>query len=176
MRQRRIKSQEILYSKSNKNFCACIYIYTYIHTYIYIYIYTYIYIYINLYIQTYIHTLRYIHRHIHIHITNACIHTYISIHRCPHTHISHDYVHVHAIVTMQLKIFMMHAHTCTCEQPHAHRHACPSGHIYAHTYVYALPLSPICMLSLVMSQLSICLQVTIKPFLPGHWSTQKQGK
>ena len=113
VRQRRIKSQEILYSKSNKNFCACIYIYTYIHTYIYIYIYTYIYIYINLYIQTYIHTLRYIHRHIHIHITNAYIHTYISIHRCPHTHISHDYVHVHAIVKMQLKIFMMDAHTCT---------------------------------------------------------------
>ena len=88
----------------------------------------------------------------------------------------HDYAHVHAIVKMQLKIFMMHAHTCSCEQPHAHRHTCPSAHIYAHTYVYALPLSPICMLSLVMSQLRICLQVTINPFQPGHWSTQKPGE
>ena len=34
-------------------------------------------------------------------------------------------------------------------------------HTYMHTHVYAFPLSPICMLSLVMSQLRICLQVTI---------------
>ena len=46
-----------------------------------------------------------------------------------------------AIVKMQLKIVLMHAHKCTCEQPHAHRHACLCTHIYAHTYVYALPLS-----------------------------------
>ena len=104
-----------------------------------------------------------------MHITNACIHTYVGIHRCTRTH---DYVHVDAIVKMQLKIVLTHARKCTYEQPHANRHACPRAHIYAHTYVYALPLSPICMLSLVMSQLRICLQVTINPFLPGHQSTQ----
>ena len=98
----------------------------------------------------------------HIHITNARIHTYISIHRCTHTH---DYAHMHAIVKMQLKAVLTNARKCTCEQPHAHRHACPRPNI-----------SPICMLSLVMLQLRICLQVTINPFLPGHRSTQKPGK
>ena len=146
----------------------------YIQTYIHIQApYTYMHTYTCTLIYTNIHTFTYMHRHIHIQITNARIHTYISIHRCTRTH---DYAHLHAIVKMQLKIVMTHAHKCTCEQPHAHRRACPHAHIYAHTYVYALPLSPICMLSLVMSQLRICLQVTINPFPPGHQSTQKPGK
>ena len=59
---------------------------------------------------------------------------YISIHRCTRTH---DYAHVHAIVKMQLKIVMTHAHKCTCEQPHAHRHACPR-HAYMHTDICML--------------------------------------
>ena len=149
--------------------CVYISIHTYTHTQIYIHIYTHIYIYIHTYIQTYIHIFTYIHRYIHMHITNACIHTYVGIHRCTRTH---DYVHVDAIVKMQLKIVLTHARKCSYEQPHANRHACPRAHIY----VYALPLSPICMLSLVMSQLRICLQVTINPFPPGHQSTQKPGK
>ena len=64
-----------------------------------------------------------------------------------------------------IKIF---THVCksTCEQPHAHRHACLHGYIYAHMHMHALLASPICMLTLVMSHLSICLQVTINPFPP----------
>ena len=98
-----------------------------------------------MYTYTYIHS--HIYTDIYTHITHAHIHTYISIHRCT---CAHDYAHVHAIVKMQSK---MHAHKCLCEQPHAH--------IYAHTNMYALLLSPICMLFLVMSQLRICLQVTV---------------
>ena len=134
----------------------------------------YIHIHIHIHIYTKIHT--YIHiykRHIHINITNARIHTYISIHRRTRTH---DYAHVHAIVKMQLKIVVTHARKCTCKDSHAHRNACPWAHICAHTYAYALPLSPICMFSLVMLQLRICLQVTINPFPPGHWSTLKPDK
>ena len=121
------------------------------------------------------HTFTHIHRHIHIHITHARIHTYITIHRCTR---ANDFAHVHAIVKMQLKIVLIHAYKCTCEQTHAYRHACPRAHIYAHTHMYALPLSlsPTCMFSLVMSQLKICLQVTINPFPPGHRPTQKPGK
>ena len=90
---------------------------------------------------------------------------------------THDYAHVHAIVKMQFKIVLTRA------QPNAHMnnymhqtdmHVCK--HTYMQTHVYALPLSPICMLSLVMSQLRICLQVAINPFQPGHRSTQKPGK
>ena len=138
----------------------------YIHIHIYIPIHIHTHIDINMH-----HTFTYIHRYIHIHITNARINTYISIHRCTRTH---DYAHVHAIVKMQLKIVLTHARKCTCEQPHAHRHACPRSHIYAHTYVHAL--SPICMLSVVMSQLRICLQVTTNLFPSGHRPTQKPGK
>ena len=169
-----MKSQEILYSKSNKKFCVCIYIYTYIHTYIYIHIHIQIHIHIHThtYIPTYIHTFTYIHRHIHIHITNARIHTYISIHRCTRTH---DYAHVHAIVKLQLKS-STHVRKSTCEQPHAHSYACLPAHIYPHTHMCALFLSPICMLSLVISQLRICPQVTINSLPPWYRSTQKPGK
>ena len=73
---------------------------------------------------------------------------------------------MHAIVKVQLK-FLTHACKSTCEQPHAHRHACPRAHIDTHMHTYALHLSPICTLSLFMSQLRICLQVTINPFPPG---------
>ena len=172
------KSQEILYSKSNKKFCVYIYLYVHIDTYIYtytspIYIYN-MHIYICTHIYTNIHTFTYIHRHIHIHITNACIHTYISIHRCTHTWLCTCACNCYAIkncfdACVQVPMW-------SCKQPHAHRHACPRAHIYAHKYVYALPLSPIYMLSLVMLQLRICLQVTINPFLPGHRSTQKPDK
>ena len=57
VRQRRMKSLEILYSKSNKKFCVCICIYTYIHTHIstYTYIHTYTYTYTHIYKHTYIH-------------------------------------------------------------------------------------------------------------------------
>ena len=138
VRQRRMKSQEILYSKSNKKCVCLLYIYTYIHTHIYTYTFIHTYTYTYTHIYTNIHTFAYIHRHIHIHITNARIHTYISIHRCTRTH---DYAHVHAIIKMQLKIVLTHACKCTCEQPHAHRHVCPRAHIYAHTYVCMLSLS-----------------------------------
>ena len=119
------------------------------------------------------HRFTHIHRHIHIHITYARIHTYISINRCTR---AHDFAHVHAIVKMQLKIVLVHAYKRTREQTHAYRHTCLRAQIYADTHMYAVPLSPICMLSLVMSQLKICLQVTINPFPTGHWSTQTPGK
>ena len=45
-----------------------------------------------------------------------------------------------------------------------HLHA----HIYAHKHMHAPPPFPICMLSLVMSHLKICLQVTINPFSPEY--------
>ena len=44
---------------------------------------------------------------------------------------------------------------------HTNAHMNSHMHTYMHTHLYALPLTPICMLSLVMSQLRICLQVTI---------------
>ena len=53
---------------------------------------------------------------------------------------AYEYAHVHAIVKMQLKL-LMHLCKSTYEQPY----------IYAQIHMYALPLSPICMLSLVMS-------------------------
>ena len=79
IRQRRMKSQEILYSKSNKKFCVYIYLYVHIDTYIYtytspIYIYN-MHIYICTHIYTNIHTFTYIHRHTHTH------------HKCMHSHI-----------------------------------------------------------------------------------------
>ena len=55
------------------------------------------------------------------------------------------YAHVHAIVKMQLKIVMMHAHKCTCEQPHAHRQAC-LRHAYMHTDMCMLCLPYACFL------------------------------
>ena len=88
---------------------------------------------------------------------------------------AHDYTHVHAIVNMQLK-FSTHVRKSTCEQPNAHRHACARAHIYAHSHMHALPPSPICMLSLVVSHLRICLQATINPFPPEYQSIQKPGK
>ena len=174
-----MKSQKILYIKSNKKFCVYLYIHTHIHIYTHIHTHIqFIHIYIYTYthnIQTYVHTCTHIHRHnIHIHITHACIHTYISIHSQVHT-CAHDSAHMHAI-KMQLK-FLTYVSKSTCEQPHAsHRHTCLRAPIYSHMYMYVLPISHICILSVVMSQLRICLQVTINSFLPGYRSTQKQGK
>ena len=60
-----MKSQQILYSKSNKKIWVYMYLYIHTHTYTYTYIiHTYTYTYT--YIQTYIHAFTYIHRHIHI--------------------------------------------------------------------------------------------------------------
>ena len=42
-------------------------------------------------------------------------------------------------------------------------------HVYAHTYMHTC----ICMFSLVMSRLRICLQVTINPFLHGYQSNNQ---
>ena len=56
VRQRRMKSQEILYSKSNKKCVCLLYIYTYIHIYIHIHLYIHIHIHTHTYIQTYIHS------------------------------------------------------------------------------------------------------------------------
>ena len=88
---------------------------------------------------------------------------------------AHDYAHAHAIVDMHLKLFTRVCRS-TREQTHAHRHACPRAHIYAHTHMHALPPFPINMLSLVMSHVRICLQVTINPFPAEYRSTQKPGK
>ena len=81
--QRKMKSQEILHSKSNTKLCVCIYIYTYIHTQIYIYIYMiYIYIYICIYIYIYTHIYIYIYIYTYIHIyIYIYIHIYI-LQRC----------------------------------------------------------------------------------------------
>ena len=70
-----------------------------------------------------------------------------------------------------IKIVMTHAHKFRSEQPHAHRHLCPHAHVHVQTHVVALPLSPICMLFLLMSQVRVCIQITINLFLPGYWST-----
>ena len=80
VKQRRMKNQEILYSKSNKKFCVCIYIYAYTctHTHTHTYIYTYI-----LHIQ-FIYT----HTYTHIYIP-ICTYTYI------HTHTVHTYIHIY---------------------------------------------------------------------------------
>ena len=87
---RRMKSQEIMYSKSNKKHFACIYIYIYI--YIHTRIYVYIYIYIYIYTYTYIHTYTYIYIYIYIY---ANIHTYIHIYTQTYTHTNHKYTHLH---------------------------------------------------------------------------------
>ena len=136
-------------------------------------IHTYTHIYIHIHICIHMH----IHRYINIiHITNS---------KCMHSHIykytldahTHDYAHVHAIVKMQFEIVLTRA------QPNKHMNNYMHHtdmhvrkHIYANTCVHSPSLSQCMMLSLVMSQLRICLQVTINPFPPGHRSTQKPGK
>ena len=94
-------------------------------------------------------------------ITHTCIRHIVGMHTCTRPH---DYAHVHAIVNLQLK-FSTHVCKSTCEQPNAHGHACLSAHMYTHTHMHALPPSHIpyaC--SLVMSHLTIYLQVTINSF------------
>ena len=72
VKQRRMKSQEILYIKSNKKF------YVYIYIYIYIYIYTHTHIqFIHIYIYTCTHII-YKHMYIHSHIYTDIIYTYTS--------------------------------------------------------------------------------------------------
>ena len=93
VKQRRMKSQEILYSKSNKNFCVCIYIYAYtcIHTHTHPHTHTHIYIYIYIYTTYTVHIyILYIYIYTHIH-TNM----YIYIHTCIHTYSSYIYTYIH---------------------------------------------------------------------------------
>ena len=56
----------------------------------------------------------------------------------------------------------------TCEQLHVHRHTLVCTHMGTHTHMHAPPPFSICMLSLIMSHLKICFQVTIHPFLPEY--------
>ena len=99
--------------------------------------------------------------------TSSHIHAFrhiVGMHTCTR---AHDYAHVHAI-----KIFhtCMQKHMLTTKCTRARMSKCT--HVCTHTHMHALPPSHIpyaC--SLVMSHLTIYLQVTINSFTPEYWST-----
>ena len=129
---------------------------TYLHIRTHTRIYTNIHAYIHTYTQTYTDT------------HHQCTHSHtISIHRCTR---AYDYVQMHALVKLQL-IFFWRMHTNAHVSNHIHTNTHVHVDTYMQTHVCMLSLSPICMRSLVMSQLRMCLQVTINPLPPGHQTT-----